>query len=468
MKWKITAQFLFFMSLSLMLSFFVFLVLNFVFLYSNLAQQHRILPYQNPSSYTLGFAGNIDFDNREVSIPAKELQELKKAQIWIQVLDENGSELYSRFKPDNVPATYTPAQLIHYYKYTGALGNSTIFIGMLDKGDRQLSYIMGFPEEVIGKSVVHFRPETLVRDGLLVIGIVIMTVTLIALLIGYFFSKRLAKPLVQIIEGIQNLSKGHFENVFQPKGIYKNVFQNLNHLSMALQANEIERRKIEKTREDWIANISHDIKTPLASIKGYSELLQDYELEQEERKRYLDIIQDKSDYIERLIDDLNLTYRLKSTSFPLKKKQEDLVEVVREAVINILNHPSFEDINLQFSSKMERLPYLCDADLMQRAIMNLIFNAIVHNAPNTEITVDIQTVEKFICILIEDNGKGIAPEDLTNLFTRYYRGTNTGKTHNGSGLGMAIAKQITQAHGGNITVESEIGEGTMITLTFPI
>ncbi|KKK39056.1 hypothetical protein WQ57_04520 [Mesobacillus campisalis] len=468
MKWKITAQFLLFMSLSLLISFFLFLVLNFVFLYSNLAQQDRIFPYQNPASFTLGFAGEIDFDNGEISIPAKDLQELQRADIWIQVLDEKGSEVYSRFKPENVPDAYTPAQLIHYYKYTGALEQSTIFVGMLDKGGRQLSYIMGFPEKVIGKTIFHFRTETLIRDGLLVIGIVIMSVTLIALLIGYFFSKRLSKPLVQIIEGIQSLSRGHFQHVFKPKGIYKNVFQNLNQLSSALQASEIQRMKMEKTREEWVANISHDIKTPLASIKGYAELLQEYELEQAEKERYLDIIQDKSDYIERLIEDLNLTYRLKSTSFPLKMKQADLVEVVREAVIHVLNHPSFEDVPLQFSSTLERYPYWCDVDLLQRAVMNLIFNAIVHNPLGTTISVEIQRAGNFVSILIEDNGKGIAPDDIAKLFTRYYRGTNTGKTHKGSGLGLAIAKQVTEAHGGNITVESEIGQGTRISLSLPL
>ncbi|WP_053363561.1 HAMP domain-containing sensor histidine kinase [Bacillus sp. FJAT-27251] len=468
MKWKITAQFLLFMSLSLLISFFLFLVLNFVFLYSNLAQQDRIFPYQNPGSYTLGFAGNIGFDNGEISIPAEELQELRKADIWIQVLDENGSEVYSRFKPENVPAKYTPAQLVQFYKYTGALEHSTIFVGMLDEGDRQLSYIMGFPEQVIGKTILHYRTETLIRDGLLVIGIVIISVTLIALLIGYFFSKRLAKPLVQIIEGIQSLSRGHFQHAFQAKGIYKSVFQNLNHLASALQSSEIERRKMEKTREEWVANISHDIKTPLASIKGYAELLQEYELEKAEKERYFDIIQDKSHYIERLIDDLNLTYRLKSTSFPLKKKQADLVEVVREAVIQVLNHPSFEEVNLQFSSKLERQPYCCDVELLQRAVMNLIFNAIVHNPPGTDISVKIQSAGNLVSIIIEDNGKGIAPDDITKLFTRYYRGTNTGKTHKGSGLGLAIAKQVTEAHGGSITVESEIDQGTRISLSLPL
>ena len=156
---------------------------------------------------------------------------------------------------------------------------------------------------------------------LLVVLTVITVVTFIALLFGYFFSNRLAKPLVQMINGIQNLAKGNFQSKYEHKGIYKNVFQNLNDLSSILKANEADRRKIEKTREEWVTNITHDIKTPLASIKGYAELIQEYELDETEKNRYVEIILNKSDYIQHLIEDLNLTYQLKSTLFPYKRRK---------------------------------------------------------------------------------------------------------------------------------------------------
>ncbi|WP_428911618.1 sensor histidine kinase [Niallia sp. Krafla_26] len=466
MKWKITTQFLIYMILSLLLSFFVFLILNFVFFFNNFGKQDRILPYQNPSTYTLDFADHIVLSDGKVTIPDARLAELEEGDIWIQVLDENGTEIYSRFKPEKVPVHYTPAQLIHYHKFTGALAKSTIFIGMLELGNRDYSYIMGFPEAVIGKATINYRTETLLRDFLIVVLTVVTVVTFIALLFGYFFSKRLAKPLVKIVDGIQHLVKGNFQHHYHPKGIYKNVFQNLNDLSRVLKVNEAERRKIEKTREEWVTNITHDIKTPLSSIKGYAELIGEYELDKTEKNRYVDIILNKSDYIHQLVDDLNITYQLKSTLFPLKRKEEDLVEIVRESIIEILNHPLYEERNIEFSTEMEQFFFSCDKTLIQRAIMNLIYNGIVHNPKDTRIKVEIKNKQGRLSIMIEDNGVGIAAEDLGNLFTRYYRGTNTGESHKGSGLGLAISKQVVEVHGGEVFVGSELGKGTRIELVF--
>ena len=201
-------------------------------------------------------------------------------------------------------------------------------------------------------------------------------------------------------------------------------------------ANEEERRKMEKIREEWVTNITHDIKTPLSSIKGYAELIGEYELDETEKNRYVDIILNKSDYIHGLIEDLNITYQLKSTLFPLQKKEEDLVEIVRESIIEILNHPLYEDSQLDFSTELDRYSFPCDKALIQRAFMNLIYNAIVHNPKDTDIKIEIKKKQKRISIIIEDHGVGIAEEEIENLFTRYYRGTNTGETHKGSGLGL--------------------------------
>jgi len=466
MKWKITAQFLAFMVFTLLLSFFAFLTINVLLFYTNFRNQDQFLPYQNPSYYTLDFEKNIQMENGQIIIPDQNLTELKESDVWIQILDENGTEIYSRYKPKNAPVHYTAADLIHYHKFTGALEKSTIFVGKLERENRDLSYIMGFPEKVIGKATIYYRSETLIRDVILVVAIVVTVILGIALMFGYFFSNQLAKPIVKIIEGIQSLAKGHFNGEYKPKGIYKTVFQHLNELSAALKSNEIERNKIEKTREEWVTNISHDIKTPLASIRGYTELIEEYDLDDSERKRYAEIILDKSDYIERLINDLNLTYKLKNPSFPLKKQEENLIEVIRESVIQILNHPLYEETNIDFLTEIENYPFKCDKILMQRAMMNLLYNAIVHNPPDTPIQVLIKKADGQIQILIEDHGAGIAQEELENLFIRYYRGTNTGEAHKGSGLGLAIAKQIVEAHGGKIHVETELGKGTRICILF--
>jgi len=131
----------------------------------------------------------------------------------------------------------------------------------------------------------------------------------------------------------------------------------------------------------------------------------------------------------------------------------------------VLNNPKYEKRRVQFNIGTEPIIFSFDKNLLQRAFTNLIYNSLVHNDEDTEITINIDKQEK-IYIEIEDNGRGIPEEDLDKLFERYYRGTDTGESHKGSGLGLNIAKQIIELHGGTIDVESTRGAGTKFIVTF--
>jgi len=216
-------------------------------------------------------------------------------------------------------------------------------------------------------------------------------------------------------------------------------------------------------REEWISNISHDIKTPLVSVKGYAEALssEEYDYSKEEVREYSKIIEEKSNYIKDLIDDLNLSTRLKNKVLHLNFKNTNIVSLVRGVVIDILNNPQTSNVNIEFSAIREVIEKDIDEILIKRVITNILYNAIVHNNEKVDIEVKVEKKDR-IHIFIIDNGKGIKEEELKYIFERYYRGTNTGKKHKGSGLGMAIAKDIVEAHNGVINVESEVGKGTKI------
>jgi signal transduction histidine kinase len=156
---------------------------------------------------------------------------------------------------------------------------------------------------------------------------------------------------------------------------------------------------------------------------------------------------------------------LKGGLFPLKREKEDLAALLRDVVIDVLNNPHYEERKIFFTAQQEPIVFPCDRSLLQRAFTNLIYNAVVHNPADTEIHVSIEKTEK-IYVRIQDNGRGISQEELANLFERYYRGTSTEENQQGSGLGMAIAKQIIEIHGGIIIVESTIGVGTLVTVLF--
>lgn len=474
MKWKITNMFL----VSLVIIIMVVVILNMIivqYFIRNVAEKESYLSYPNRSTYyevqpinfTMNFAQFIveDAQSGQPIITERGVRSLTERRAWVQILDENGNELYQLFKPAEAPIHYTPVQLIHVYKYSGAIQNTSVFVAEKIFGQITYSYLVGFSDEEVAKYMFYYNPTHVVQLFQYGVFIILLADVLVVILFGYIFARKLTKPVEGIIEGIQNLSHGEYGPRQLEKGLYREVQHNLNELRISLNANEQERRATEKMREDWISNISHDIKTPLSSIRGYAELLRDpdYEFTPEETQEYAQIILNKSAYMQSLVEDLNLTTRLRNKLVPLRKNEVNLVETVRNVVIDILNDPPYQTRQITFLCENEEIPVLLDEQLFKRAILNLLYNSLVHTDDGTMVTVTV-AADPSPMLIIHDNGKGIPPKDLKYIFHRYYRGTNTGEAHKGSGLGLTIAKEIVEAHGGTITIESELGQGTRVVI----
>lgn len=408
---------------------------------------------------------DLDEDNRlYIDNNGKDL--IDNSNSWVQILDENNKEVYSYNKPQEIKNKYTPIDIINGYKYAGGLGDSSqILAGYKEIDNITYTYLIGYPMSILTKYVFIIEMDTInIYIKYAIISILIVDF-IIAIIFGYIFSKGITKPVKAIIDGVDHLYNGDYEVYFKEKGIYKNVLKKLNSLSYKLKENELERKKIDKMRADWIANISHDIKTPLSSIKGYAEFLeQDYDFSSEDIKSYAGIINNKSDYIKELVDDLNLSMKLKNNESILKKEKVNIASLVKNSVIDILNDSKYSEVDIKFECSEDKILIDIDKVLIQRVLNNLIYNALVHNDKNISIVVSVYKKDK-IYISISDNGKGISEKDLENIFDRYYRGTNTGEAHKGSGLGMSIAKEIVNAHNGDITINSILGKGTDINIT---
>lgn len=285
---------------------------------------------------------------------------------------------------------------------------------------------------------------------------------IVAIYFGVKFSKKVTEPMKEIIKGVENLEDGKYDILYKEDGIYKDVKVKLNNLANKLKQNEVERKKIEVMRNEWISNITHDIKTPLSSIKGYAELLEGYsDFTDDEIKQYGFVINQKSEYIKELVDDLNLTVYLKDDKRILNMQKANLVTEIKNSIISILNDSIYSEREITFQSNKDVIEESFDIKLLKRLINNIIYNALIHNDENVKIDVEVLKAEKTH-IIIKDNGKGISEEDLENIFNKYYRGTNTSYVHKGSGLGMAIVYNIVKAHGWDINIESKLGEGTRI------
>ena len=207
----------------------------------------------------------------------------------------------------------------------------------------------------------------------------------------------------------------------------------------------------------------------LSPIKGYAELLADGTAgESQTVREYGSLILKNAEHTEKLINDLKLTWQVDSGTVPFHLQQVRMERYLKELVIDIVNDPSFSDREIAFESDAVDVSAAIDPELFRRAVGNLVINGLVHNPPDTKVTVSVRKDQgNGVCISVRDDGKGISEEEQAKLFTRYYRGTNTKEKPEGSGLGLAIAKQIVSLHGGEIAVKSRVGEGTEFTIRLP-
>ncbi|MFF2179001.1 sensor histidine kinase [Lysinibacillus sp. NPDC058147] len=455
MKWKLTARFL----LSVLSIVIIVIFLNTAILIGFFIFQ-QVNKYDNTTSYSeenfvREFQQYIDINNGTPAVNKDGLQQLHQRNAWIQLLDNNGQVIEAHFAPNEAPAHYAPIDLIQVYKYKEFDVDTTVYVGSKES----ISYLIGIEGSGVTRYVTHFSGSSVLqfigKFGLLIV----IADLLVATLVGWLFGRTLTKPLHAMIERIRHLKNHEHVTSKVPGGVYKPVFENLNEVSSELAAHEQERKRLEMMREEWISNVSHDMKTPLASIRGYAELLNDGKSTPYEQTEYAQIIEKQSLHMQDLLDDLNLTMRLRHQQLPLSLSEVNMVQFIREIVIDTLNTPQYEQANIEFTATNDVIQHHIDEHFMRRAVMNFLHNALLHNPSDVLVNVIVDDHS----ITISDNGNGIAEEDLEHIFERYYRGTNTEQTH-GTGLGTAIARDIIEAHGGTVTIASEEQQGTTVSI----
>ncbi|MFF2903879.1 sensor histidine kinase, partial [Bacillus velezensis] len=312
-----------------------------------------------------------------------------------------------------------------------------------------------------------------------------VSIIMAGIVIAIFYGKKLGAPLLFIVSWIENLSKEKYEEPYDWKfhsskyrhnksgyKTYQELMQALSELTSTLQRNKAERELLEKTREEWMAGVSHDLKTPLSVIKGYTVLLSsnEYEWENQQVRDFSLIMEERVEYMEKLIEDFNLTFQLKNESLPIHLEEKNVVKVIHDTLEKMKLLPESENKRFALESSHNKILFNMDERYLKRAVENLIANCIKHNPPGTKIKVILyQDVlhDNEIQIIIEDDGIGMDEETVECLFDRYFRGISASSNNSGTGLGMAIAQQIIKAHGGNIDIYSQPGVGTRFKMTFP-
>ena len=418
-----------------------------------------------PQTFTNNFSSWTSYEGGDLSIEQIGLDRLDEYGLWIQFVDESGQEIFSHNKPAGYPLKYSASELL-------ALSSSdyqngyTVFVNSLEDSEESCSYCIGFPYD-IGKYMLHYNGDRVARlspVARIIILAVLSALIIVVLIYGFWLSRKLSG----ITKGIKNISLRTYQPL-QENGMFGEIYSALNKMDRDIHRADQISQETETTRREWIANITHDLKTPLSPIKGYAELLTDSsDKEKQTVQEYGSIILKNINYTENLINDLKLTYQLDSGAIPYNPQKTRITRCVKEWVIDIVNDPAFSDRNISFESNVPELYADIDSALFRRAVTNLILNALTHNPAETTVCVTLDTDKNgSILLSVRDNGNGLSESEQSKLFERYYRGTNTKEKPEGSGLGLAIANQIVTLHGGEITVKSQLGIGTEFVIHVP-
>lgn len=285
---------------------------------------------------------------------------------------------------------------------------------------------------------------------------VTMIIIVLAILMSFHLSKTLNEPIINITNEAKKLSKGNLKLNFEESNI-KEIDELANTLIYA--NNEI--NKTDELRRDLLANVSHDLKTPLTMIKAYAEMLRDIDnLSDDKKRENLNIIIDETDRLNILVNDILNLSKLESNKETLDKSEFDLVELIKKIVkkFDIL----VEKEKYEFILDMPKKAYVFgDKNKISQVIYNLVNNAVNYTGKDNKVYINVIENKKSYLVEIKDTGKGIKEEELNIIWDKYYKNEKNHKRNKvGTGVGLSIVKNILESHQFKYGVTSTINKGT--------
>ncbi|MGL5382301.1 MAG: sensor histidine kinase [Culicoidibacterales bacterium] len=288
---------------------------------------------------------------------------------------------------------------------------------------------------------------------------------IMSLAIGGIFiflaTRVVVKPIAKLSEAAKQVANGNLETMIPQKTRGHDEISELTD-NFNLMVSEL--AKNEYLHKDFVSNVSHEFKTPLASIQGYAELLAMPDLSETKRLEYASVITRQTKRLAKLSTDLLRLSELENEHMLVKKTTFSLDEQIRDAILLLQNE--WEQKNLALEIQLEPTQITGDKALLYQVWVNIIGNAIRYTNPDGQIAIQLQRIGEKSYITVQDTGIGISPEQQQRIFERFYRADESRST-GGTGLGLPIVKRIVELHHGEIDVQSLVGIGTEITIVLP-
>lgn len=409
----------------------------------------------SPGYMTEQTSGQLSYNAGEYSLSLEQQDRLRQHAVWAMLIAENGAVVWQFDLPDEIPQTYSIQDIAIMSR--SYLQDYPVFVWGREDG----LLVLGYPKNSYTKLTSNFLPYDSVKNlPWFTFGIFLLDALL---LFGAYLlsSRRIGKHIDPIIQSINTLSKG--------QSVQLHVTGELSEIGKSLnQASDILNKK-DRARAEWIAGVSHDIRTPLSMIMGYADRLAQSSFADEKTKEQAAIIRRQSIKIKELIEDLNLASQLEYAMQPMQISEVSPAKLVREVVTEFINSGlnTCYTFDVQIEDALQSKAISADGKLLKRALRNLIQNCIIHNPNGCAIIIEMHTENDQFCISVSDNGKGVSADMLKNIMVSLTRSNqDSDYTSSRHGLGLLIVRQIVEAHHGKMTLHSKSGNGFEVKMIY--
>ncbi|WP_341281350.1 HAMP domain-containing sensor histidine kinase [Paenibacillus sp. FSL H8-0537] len=416
---------------------------------------------KSPAAVVRHTAEGLQTANNGYVLEAETAALLEDQQVWAMLISSAGLVTWGQSLPEELPAHYSltdVAKLSMSY-----LMDYPVFVWEHAEG----LIVIGYPKDSLVK-YQHILPTDWVKNLplralLLLIGNLVL-VLIVALLIG----SRLLLSIRPLTQGIQKLAADQ-EVQLEPKGMLADLAQSVNHTSSLLHQKNASLKSRDEARSNWIAGISHDIRTPLSMVLGYASELEEHQGIPPLQRKHAGIIRYQAEKLRTLVSDLNLVSMLEYEMQPLTPKALRLAALTRQVASDIINAGLEPSFTLEMDDINETAQIYGDERLLLRAMTNLVHNAIRHNPQGCDIRLGVELAgDKHTCrFIVLDNGRGIAPEELADVLELPFSANRKYARPSGHGLGLPMAFRIAKAHHGRLALTNGPGAGLTAELELP-
>ena len=411
------------------------------YLAGNLAGDSLLETIQDRDSATRAYLNQMaEKVNREFGAYIAVMDRAHNVMTNVRAVYNEDPELFDNLNNEEISAEFErilAGEIIRLRSANG--GNPTFTVGVPYVKDNTVTgavFIRTKAQQIeSGLAEILWRIVALAAVVMVLTGIVV-----------FLFVRRRLKPLKQLETAAATIAEGDFSvQVDEDKGDPE-----LRELSGAFNTMTRKLQGVETGRREFVANVSHELRSPITSIKGFAEGMADGVIPAEEQPKYLRLVADESKRLNGLIDDLLALSRLERDDAKPEMTDFDINEMLRRAVIRRMNDLEAKEIDIGCEFKTDPCPVHADSDRIEQVVINLLDNAIKFTPEGGKIVLESETADGTAKITVRDSGSGVAPEDRDKIFDRFFTADRAHTAGKGTGLGLSICKRIMDMHGQSI------------------